>query len=374
MAAAAPATTSSAAARPSSSSSFSRQSDAPLRAATVSFPYSPRPAALAAGARASRVSPVVVAAGGGHQRLMGSLTNTQGLRFGVVVARFNEIVTNLLLQGALETFERYSVKKENITVVSVPGSFEIPVAAQKLGKSGKFDAILCIGAVIRGDTTHYDAVANSAASGVLSAGLSAEIPCIFGVLTCDDMDQALNRAGGKAGNKGAEAALTAEEGYLALEGVYRNHGGSQEQTKGGDNFDDADIVRDDTWVQSCSGNLHFYDYHVVYSFSYKVPVLYFQGHQSGGQLLTLDEIKEDLPSLSLKLLGESRWTFITREEHPHFSRPWFTLHPCGTSDCMKLLLEGMQDKDQQVRYLPAWLTVVGQAVGLKIPLGLHCNS
>jgi ubiquitin-like-conjugating enzyme ATG10 len=127
-------------------------------------------------------------------------------------------------------------------------------------------------------------------------------------------------------------------------------------------------------VQSCSGNLHFYDYHVVYSFSYKVPVLYFQGHQSGGQLLTLDEIKEDLPSLSLKLLGESRWTFITREEHPHFSRPWFTLHPCGTSDCMKLLLEGMQDKDQQVRYLPAWLTVVGQAVGLKIPLGLHCNS
>ncbi|EAY94710.1 hypothetical protein OsI_16488 [Oryza sativa Indica Group] len=211
MAAAAPATTSSAAARPSSSSSFSRQSDAPLRAATVSFPYSPRPAALAAGARASRVSPVVVAAGGGHQRLMGSLTNTQGLRFGVVVARFNEIVTNLLLQGALETFERYSVKKENITVVSVPGSFEIPVAAQKLGKSGKFDAILCIGAVIRGDTTHYDAVANSAASGVLSAGLSAEIPCIFGVLTCDDMDQALNRAGGKAGNKGAEAALTAIE-------------------------------------------------------------------------------------------------------------------------------------------------------------------
>lgn len=127
------------------------------------------------------------------------------------MARFNEIVTNLLLQGALETFERYSVKKENITVVSVPGSFEIPVAAQKLGKSGKFDAILCIGAVIRGDTTHYDAVANSAASGVLSAGLSAEIPCIFGVLTCDDMDQALNRAGGKAGNKGAEAALTAIE-------------------------------------------------------------------------------------------------------------------------------------------------------------------
>ncbi|OQU91117.1 hypothetical protein SORBI_3001G118700, partial [Sorghum bicolor] len=136
-----------------------------------------------------------------------------------VVARFNEVVTNLLLQGALETFERYSVKAENITVVIVPGSFEVPITAQKLGKSGKFDAILCIGAVIRGDTTHYDAVANSAASGVLNAGLSAGVPCVFGVLTCEDMDQALNRAGGKAGNKGAEAALTAIE----MASLFRHH-------------------------------------------------------------------------------------------------------------------------------------------------------
>uniref|UniRef100_A0A0E0MMS4 Ubiquitin-like-conjugating enzyme ATG10 n=1 Tax=Oryza punctata TaxID=4537 RepID=A0A0E0MMS4_ORYPU len=164
-----------------------------------------------------------------------------------------------------------------------------------------------------------------------------------------------------------------EEGYLALEGVYRNPGGRQEQIDDGNNFDDADIVRDDSWVQSSSENLHVYNYHVVYSFSYKVPVLYFQGHHAGGQLLTLDEIKEDLPSHSLKLLGESKWTFITREEHPHFSRPWFTLHPCGTSDCMKLLLEGIADKDQQVQYLPAWLSVVGQAVGLKIPLELYGN-
>ncbi|KAG2629944.1 hypothetical protein PVAP13_3KG511800 [Panicum virgatum] len=118
---------------------------------------------------------------------MGSLTNAEGLRFGVVVARFNEVVTNLLLQGALETFERYSVKPEDIT--------------------------------IRGDTTHYDAVANSAASGVLNAGLSASIPCIFGVLTCEDMDQALNRAGGKAGNKGAEAAITAIE----MASLFRHH-------------------------------------------------------------------------------------------------------------------------------------------------------
>ncbi|VAH33765.1 unnamed protein product [Triticum turgidum subsp. durum] len=182
--AASPATSSSAA----RATSFARLSNAPLRApraGAVSFP-----------------SP-----------------NSEGLRFAVVVARFNEIVTNLLLQGALEAFERYSIKAENVTVVSVPGSFEIPVAAQKLGKSGKYDAILCIGAVIRGDTTHYDAVANSAASGVLNAGLSAGVPCVFGVLTCDDMDQALNRAGGKAGNKGAETAITAIE----MASLFRHH-------------------------------------------------------------------------------------------------------------------------------------------------------
>ncbi|KAG2573068.1 6,7-dimethyl-8-ribityllumazine synthase, chloroplastic-like [Panicum virgatum] len=200
-----------------------RLPSAPLGAtpAAVSFPSRPaaRPAALAARAGPSRRLDVVPAAAAGHQKLMGSLTSNEGLRFGVVVARFNEVVTNLLLQGALETFERYSVKAENITVVSVPGSFEVPITAQKLGKSGKFDAILCIGAVIRGDTTHYDAVANSAASGVLNAGLSAGIPCIFGVLTCEDMDQALNRAGGKAGNKGAEAALTAIE----MASLFRHH-------------------------------------------------------------------------------------------------------------------------------------------------------
>ncbi|GKV06184.1 hypothetical protein SLEP1_g18102 [Rubroshorea leprosula] len=96
-------------------------------------------------------------------------------------------------------------------VVWVPGSFEIGIVAEKLGKSGKYHAILCIGAVIRGDTTHYDDVANSAASGVLFAGLKSGVPCIVGVLTCDDMEQALNRAGGESGNKDAEGALTAIE-------------------------------------------------------------------------------------------------------------------------------------------------------------------
>ncbi|KAF3451102.1 hypothetical protein FNV43_RR07191 [Rhamnella rubrinervis] len=145
------------------------------------------------------------------RHLVGSVTRTQGLRFAVVVSRFNEIVTKQLLEGALTTFNNYSIEEENIDVVWVPGSFEIGIVATRLGKSGRYNAILCIGAVIRGDTTHYDAVANSAASGVLSAGLNSGVPCIFGVLTCDNMEQALNRAGGKSGNKGAEAALIAIE-------------------------------------------------------------------------------------------------------------------------------------------------------------------
>ncbi|CAI0393191.1 unnamed protein product [Linum tenue] len=107
------------------------------------------------------------------RHLVGSLNRTEGLRFAVVVARFNEIVTRRLLEGAIETFTRYSVKEEDIDVVWVPGSFEVGVVAEKLGKSGNYNAVLCIGAVIRGDTSHYDAVANSAASGVLSAGLNS---------------------------------------------------------------------------------------------------------------------------------------------------------------------------------------------------------
>ncbi|CAK7325017.1 unnamed protein product [Dovyalis caffra] len=145
------------------------------------------------------------------RHLEGSVTKTEGFRFAVVVARFNEIITRPLLEGAVATFKKYSIKEEDIDVVWVPGSFEIGIVAERLGKSGKYNAVVCIGAVVRGDTTHYDAVANSAASGVLSAGLKSGVPCIFGVLTCEDMEQAINRAGGKSGNKGAEAALTAIE-------------------------------------------------------------------------------------------------------------------------------------------------------------------
>ncbi|GFY81224.1 6,7-dimethyl-8-ribityllumazine synthase [Actinidia rufa] len=144
-------------------------------------------------------------------------------------ARFNEIVTRPLLEGALDTFKKYSVKEEDIDVVWVPGSFEIAGVAERLGKSRKYQAILCIGAVIRGDTTHYDAVANSAASGVLSAGLNSAAglgqrnlqaadcnhaslsKTMYSRLPPGQLVQALNRAGGKSGNKGSEAALTAIE-------------------------------------------------------------------------------------------------------------------------------------------------------------------
>lgn len=145
------------------------------------------------------------------RQLTGSITKTEGLHFAVVAARFNDIVTKPLVEGALEAFRRHSVREEDIDVIWVPGSFEIPLVAQTLGKSGKYHAVLCIGAVVRGATTHYDAVANSAASGIASASLNSGIPCIFGVLTCENMEQALDRAGGKVGNKGAEAAVTAIE-------------------------------------------------------------------------------------------------------------------------------------------------------------------
>ncbi|CAK9313162.1 unnamed protein product [Citrullus colocynthis] len=145
------------------------------------------------------------------RHIVGSLAKAGGLRFAVVVGRFNEIVTRPMLEGALSTFKSYSVQDEDVDVVWVPGSFDIPVVAERLGRSGKYHAVLCIGAVIRGDTSHYDAVVNSAASGVLSAGLNSGVPCVFSVLTCDNLEQAFDRAGGKAGNKGSEGALTAME-------------------------------------------------------------------------------------------------------------------------------------------------------------------
>ncbi len=131
--------------------------------------------------------------------------------FALVVARFNEVIGDKLISGALDALKRHGVGDDMIDIVRVPGSFEIPLVAQKLASSGRYAALICLGAVIRGDTDHYDYVAGEAAGGVARAGLSTGVPVIFGILTCDTLEQAVNRAGGKAGNKGFEAALTAIE-------------------------------------------------------------------------------------------------------------------------------------------------------------------
>lgn len=132
-------------------------------------------------------------------------------RFAVVAARFNAVVVDQLILGAKDALQRHGVGEDRVDVVRVPGSFEIPLVAQRLGQSKKYSAVICLGAVIRGDTTHYDHVAGGTTSGILNAGLGANLPVVFGILTCEDFDQAINRAGGKAGNKGADAALVAIE-------------------------------------------------------------------------------------------------------------------------------------------------------------------
>src|SRR6516225_8351364 len=132
-------------------------------------------------------------------------------RFALIAARFNSAIVEQLLAGAVDTLKRHGVADDAIDVVRVPGSFEIPLVAQRLAGSGKYAAVLCLGAVIRGDTDHYDYVAGEAASGVARAALASDVPVIFGILTCDTLEQAVNRAGGKAGNKGFDAALSAIE-------------------------------------------------------------------------------------------------------------------------------------------------------------------
>jgi 6,7-dimethyl-8-ribityllumazine synthase len=135
----------------------------------------------------------------------------QGLRVAVVVARFNEFITRPLLTGALETLTRSGVRDQDISVAWVPGSFELPVVAKTLAQTGQYDAVICLGAIIRGETGHYDMVAGQTSRGIGAAGLETGVPTIFGVLTTENMDQAINRAGGKVGNMGSHAALTAIE-------------------------------------------------------------------------------------------------------------------------------------------------------------------
>ena len=135
----------------------------------------------------------------------------EGLRVGIVVATFNEFITSKLLDGAQAALARHGVRDDDVTVASVPGSFELPLVAKKLAESGQHDAVICLGAVIRGETNHYEHVAGEAAKGIANAGLNSGVPVIFGVLTTDTLEQAINRAGGKQGNNGYGAGLAAIE-------------------------------------------------------------------------------------------------------------------------------------------------------------------
>lgn len=140
----------------------------------------------------------------------GSL-NGSSLKFAIVTARFNDFITERLLSGAKDCLLRHQVSEENIDFVSVPGAFELPLTALALAKTGKYHAVICLGAVIRGETTHYDYVCNEAAKGIAAVGLQTGVPVIFGVVTTENTEQAISRAGGKSGNKGWDSAMTALE-------------------------------------------------------------------------------------------------------------------------------------------------------------------
>lgn len=140
----------------------------------------------------------------------GNLTSA-GQKIGIVASRFNEFITGKLLGGAIDAFVRHGGNEEDITVACVPGAFEIPLIAKKMVESGKYDSVVCLGAVIRGATPHFDMVANEATKGIATVGLQCGVPVIFGILTTDSIEQAVERAGTKAGNKGFEAVTSAIE-------------------------------------------------------------------------------------------------------------------------------------------------------------------
>jgi len=140
----------------------------------------------------------------------GELIN-HGIKVGIVAARFNEFITGKLLDGALDGLKRYGLSEDDVEVAWVPGSFEIPLVASKMANSGKYDAIICLGAVIRGATTHYEHVSNEVSKGIAQVALASGIPVLFGILTTENIEQAIERAGTKAGNKGFDCAVRAIE-------------------------------------------------------------------------------------------------------------------------------------------------------------------
>lgn len=143
----------------------------------------------------------------------------KGIKVGIVAARFNDFIVSKLVSGAIDGLVRHDVNEDDITVAYVPGAFEIPLIAEKMAKSGKYDAVICLGAIIRGNTSHYDLVCNEVSKGIAQISLASEIPVMFGVITTENIEQAIERAGSKAGNKGYECALGAIEMVNLIKGI-----------------------------------------------------------------------------------------------------------------------------------------------------------
>jgi 6,7-dimethyl-8-ribityllumazine synthase len=144
-------------------------------------------------------------------RIIEGKLDAKGIRFGIILSRYNSFISDRLLSGALDALERHGAAPDDITVVWVPGSFEIPAVARKMALNQKYDAVLCLGALLRGDTPHFDYISSAVTKEIGNIGLEAKIPVIYGVLTCNTMEQAIDRAGLKTGNKGFEAAMAAIE-------------------------------------------------------------------------------------------------------------------------------------------------------------------
>lgn len=156
--------------------------------------------------------------------------NAEGFRFAIVASRWNDFLTSKLVEGAVDALESAGAAEDAVEIFRVPGSFELPLTALKAAESGRFDAVIAIGVVIRGETPHFDFVAGEAASGITRASMQTGIPVLFGVVTTDTVEQAINRSGVKSGNKGYEAAMSAVE----IANLYREMKAEKEQTKGKD--------------------------------------------------------------------------------------------------------------------------------------------
>ena len=167
----------------------------------------------------SLVEPIIVSEGKCMATYLEGNLAAEGKKFAIVVARFNSFIAERLVEGAMDTLIRSGANDDDITVARVPGAYEIPLVAQRLANSGSYDAVICLGAVIRGATPHFDFVANEAAKGIAQAGMEADLPIIFGILTTDTIEQAIERAGTKAGNKGSDCAATAIEMVNLLAGL-----------------------------------------------------------------------------------------------------------------------------------------------------------